>query len=60
MDGSQAGIALIVELAVLDPCSSQEGPHISVLPVKDGVDAHEGRPALTAGTELVLALRIGI
>ena len=38
----------------------KEAPHIRVAPAEDGVDAHEGRVVLIAGTESVLTLSIRI
>lgn len=57
---AQAGVPLIVQPAVLYAGGSEEAPHVVVRPVHDGVDPHEGRPAVTAGAEMLLVPSVGV
>jgi hypothetical protein len=57
---AQRCVALVIQAAERHHGRSQERPHIMVGPVQDGVDAHKGRPAGTAGAVVLLALGVGI
>ena len=60
VDSTDGGVALIVQATVGNASHFQEGPHISIAPIQDGVDPHEGGPAGAAGAEGLLAIRIGV
>lgn len=60
VDGSNGGIPRIIQRAVWHSCSPQECPHITVAPVQDGVDTHEGWPVCTAGAEHFLTICVWV
>ena len=60
VDGSDGGVALVIQGAVGHASDPKEGPDIRIAPVKDRIDPHEGGPASTAGAEGLLALGIGV
>lgn len=48
----EAGVALVVEGAVVDAEVPDKGPDLSIVPVYDGVDAHEVGPAVIGLVEV--------
>lgn len=60
VDGANGGVSLVIQGAVWHSSHFQEGPDVSIAPVKDGVDSHERRPVSTARAECLLPICVGI
>ena len=57
---AQAGVALVVELAVLDAEVADEGPDLGVAPVDHGVDADKVGPAAVGAVEVGERRAVGV
>lgn len=57
---AQTRIPQIIKRTVRDLQMADETPDLRVVPVDDGMDAHEGRPAAVRRVEVLQALAVGV